>query len=644
MYPYHVQFNAGARHIETTEHDISTLTAVLRNLSDGIIVIDRRGRFTLINPEAERILGFETGGRMPDSILDLDACYRPDTVTRYSADQLPLARALRGEEVSGEVIYIRPNGSSPGKWISTTSKSLRDNGDVIWGSMVMIKDITGSMQTEEHLSSMSSRFMTMVENQQAGILIENEKREIMQVNQMFCDLFGIQVPPEKMIGMDCSASAEQSKHMFADPDGFIDRIGQLIGGKMLVASEEVRLADGRVFERDYIPVFAGGQYRGHVWQYRDMTERREIRGKIKGFERLCMALEQTADSILITDRRGVIEYVNAAFEATTGYSREEALGNTPRILKSGKHDESFYRRLWGELTAGRPFRETVINRRKNGDLYWVQQTITPVKNDAGEITHFVSVLKDITDLLRQKEHEANLRLAREVQQRFYRAKGSLPGFDIAGAAYPAEETGGDYFDFIPMPNGCLGVVIGDASGHGVSSALVMAETRAYVRSHILTSHDAGKILTHINRALSADLGEGRFVTLMLCCVDPERRTMVYAGAGHEPGYVLDGNGRVAHCLENAGPPMGLIGDYTYTSSEISLRDKGSIVMLITDGVTETMAPDQTLFEPELAVAYVASHRRQPAAQIIRGLYQAARVHAAGQPQCDDITSVILKVL
>lgn len=118
---------------------------------------------------------------------------------------------------------------------------------------------------------------------------------------------------------------------------------------------------------------------------------------------LAIAVEQTADNIVITDRNGIIEYVNPAFEQTTGYLRQEVLGKTPALLKSGKHKDSFYKELWTIILAGKTFRGVIINKKKDGELYYADQTITPLKNAAGEITHFVSVWKDITERMRHRE-------------------------------------------------------------------------------------------------------------------------------------------------------------------------------------------------------------------------------------------------
>ncbi len=126
--------------------------------------------------------------------------------------------------------------------------------------------------------------------------------------------------------------------------------------------------------------------------------------------KLSRALEQTADSVIVTDRAGVIEYVNAGFEQTTGYAREEVVGRMPSLLKSGRHNEVFYQRAWDTIAGGEPFRDVFINRRKDSALYYEEKTITPLKDDGGNITHFLSTGKDIAE--RRKSENLMARLGR----------------------------------------------------------------------------------------------------------------------------------------------------------------------------------------------------------------------------------------
>jgi PAS domain S-box-containing protein len=361
------------------------------------------------------------------------------------------------------------------------------------------------------------------------------------------------------------------------------------------------------------------------------------------YDRIYRAVEQTADSVVITDRQGVIEYVNPAFEKTTGYTREEALGQTPRILKSGYHDNEFYRQLWTGLFAGKPFLGTIVNRKKSGEYYWAEQTITPVKDDGGQITHFVSVLKDVTELRKMQKQEFFLGLAREVQKRYYKQHACVPGFDIAAAAFPAHQTGGDYFDFLPQPDGCLDMVIADVSGHGFGAALVMAQTRACLRAYSGMEPNIGALLNRVNSVLASDLEGRHSVALVLARLDPGKRTLEYVNAGHVSGHLLRSSGEIGHVLDSTGPPLGMFPDRDYSSSRIIPLEQGDTIVLVTDGVTEATRAEQDEFGAQRALEFLRSHLDEPAAQLVQGLYDAARAFSGDGHQEDDIASVVCKV-
>ena len=109
---------------------------------------------------------------------------------------------------------------------------------------------------------------------------------------------------------------------------------------------------------------------------------------------LSQTVEQAGDIIFIANREGVIEYVNPAFETVTGYAKEEALGKTPRLLQSGKMPEDYYRQLWKTILSGKTFRTEVIDRKKNGELFHYDQTISPLKDSRGRMSHFISTRQD----------------------------------------------------------------------------------------------------------------------------------------------------------------------------------------------------------------------------------------------------------
>jgi diguanylate cyclase (GGDEF)-like protein/PAS domain S-box-containing protein len=138
-------------------------------------------------------------------------------------------------------------------------------------------------------------------------------------------------------------------------------------------------------------------------ELKEAKNRQRHRDAEKQMRKLSSAIEQTADAVMITDPVGNIEYVNEAFSEITGFSKEEAVGQSSRLLKSGHHDDEFYAELWQSLMDGHAFQDVFINRRKDGRLYTEEKSITPLKDDSGVVTHFISTGKDITEQMKARE-------------------------------------------------------------------------------------------------------------------------------------------------------------------------------------------------------------------------------------------------
>jgi sigma-B regulation protein RsbU (phosphoserine phosphatase) len=236
-------------------------------------------------------------------------------------------------------------------------------------------------------------------------------------------------------------------------------------------------------------------------------------------------------------------------------------------------------------------------------------------------------------------------VARGIQQKLFPAAAPvLLGFDVAGMTWPAEATGGDYFDYVPMLDECVGVVVGDVSGHGFGPALLMAATRAYLRAFAQTQSDLGELLSLVNRVLTLDMEYGRFVTLVLTRLDPRKRSLVYASAGHPTAYILDASGQVRLCLPSTGPFLGPWQDGSFSASPVIPLEPGELILLLTDGVLEAAAPDGTAFGWASAVNIVRVYRHDPAALIVCNLCHAVRAFCQNGPQLDDdITAVVIKV-
>jgi len=179
------------------------------------------------------------------------------------------------------------------------------------------------------------------------------------------------------------------------------------GGSLLVefrsdpARGPLRWFEGRASAR----TDESGRVLALIGTTQDITERKHAEEAVKI---LSQAIEQTNDSVVITNRDGVIQYVNAGFERITGYTATETIGHTPRLLRSGCHPETFYRELWETVLAGRTFHAEFINRRQSGEIYHEDKVISPLRNEKGDITHFVSVGRDTTERRRTQEEQRQL--------------------------------------------------------------------------------------------------------------------------------------------------------------------------------------------------------------------------------------------
>ena len=242
-----------------------------------------------------------------------------------------------------------------------------------------------------------------------------------------------------------------------------------------------------------------------------------------------------------------------------------------------------------------------------------------------------------------RDTSEEFRAAQEIQQRLYPGESpTLPGFDIAGALFPAKATAGDYFDYIPMLEGCLGIVLGDVSSHGMGPALLMSETRACLRTLAQMHSDVSEILTRANRLLAADASDFHYVTLAMARLDPRDRSMVYASAGQR-GYLL-GAGIEATVLDSTSLPLGVHADTVVPAASTITLKSGDLLTFFTDGLSEAESPGRVRFGVARALQIIRSEREKPAAEIIQTLREQVLGFCRSEPPQDDITIVIVKVV
>ena len=236
--------------------------------------------------------------------------------------------------------------------------------------------------------------------------------------------------------------------------------------------------------------------------------------------------------------------------------------------------------------------------------------------------------------------------AREIQQGLLpKVMPAVAGLQIAGKSITANDVGGDCYDVIASVvegREYLDVLVADAVGHGIAAALVMAETRAYVRALALSCTDLGRLLSLTNRRLADELVSGNFVTVLLMRVEPQTRSLCYASTGHWPAYVFDRQGNIRATLSSTGVPIGLDPSNEYVAGPKTQLESGDLVFLFTDGIVEAASPEGSLFGLERTLEIVRSHRHESAQEVLDVLFRAIGGFAENNHQ-DDLTAVVIQV-
>lgn len=240
------------------------------------------------------------------------------------------------------------------------------------------------------------RLAVLIGSLQEALLLEDERRHIEIVNQAFCDLFGIPAPPAALIGADCSQAAEHSAPLFADPAGFVRRVSDLLGAQTPVTGEVITMADGRVLERDYIPIFVDDDYRGHLWKYRDISARvRETERQRAEARWMEMVIDGMMEGLLMVQQAdGIIAFVNPVAERLFGFGPGEMAGHHVRELVGGAahEDPEFLMRAYDQAIGTTT---EWVARRRDGTEFPMELQLTEFDPGSGQL--FVGFIRDISE-------------------------------------------------------------------------------------------------------------------------------------------------------------------------------------------------------------------------------------------------------
>jgi sigma-B regulation protein RsbU (phosphoserine phosphatase) len=248
------------------------------------------------------------------------------------------------------------------------------------------------------------------------------------------------------------------------------------------------------------------------------------------------------------------------------------------------------------------------------------------------------------EMAQRERLNRELEIAREVQEHLFPQRLPLvPGLEYCGQCRPVREVGGDYYDFLELPDGKFGIAIGDVSGKGVGAALMMASLEASLRALASIVDDPSELMQRVNGLLYQASSANRYATLFYAQYDPAARRLSYVNCGHNPPVVLRscaGSFRVFR-LETGGPVIGLLR-HGYERGVFS-HEAGDLVVLFTDGVSESMNGRFEEWGEGRLIEFAKTCYGLPPLEGMRRIFAAAQAFAAGASQHDDMTLVVLRV-
>ncbi|MBE0662453.1 MAG: PAS domain S-box protein [Bacteroidales bacterium] len=374
---------------KTTEDKLRSGDRIFNHALDMLCIAGFDGYFKVLNPSWSRVLGWSQEEMLAKPWIDF---VHPDDI---DATKNIGSTIVNGKEVyQFENRYICKDGSV--KWLSWNSYPENED-EIMYG---VARDVTDYKTMEKELKEREEMFRLIASNSIDAIWQMDLKLRFTYMSPSCYGMTGY--TQEEMVGKPLykfatwKAFAKMGRAAISTIANFPQQSKVLIESTLLKKNGEELPVEiiGKLLTDEK------GKLIGLQGSTRDISGRKIAELKLRQLSR---AVEQSPASIVITDLHGSIEYVNPKFTDITGYTAQEALGNNPRILKSGLASKEMYHDLWKTITSGNTWRGEFHNRKKNGKLYWEMASISPILNEKGEVTHFIGIKEDITERKRQEE-------------------------------------------------------------------------------------------------------------------------------------------------------------------------------------------------------------------------------------------------
>jgi PAS domain S-box-containing protein len=337
---------------------------VFENMNDSYVIMDLDGYPIKMNTAAEQFLGFTAQDRMnlitvvhKDDVGHIPKAFQilhaKGVITNFKTRVLNAAGEIRQGQINASIIY-----DSNGKAIAAQG---------------IVRDTTQEALFSSQLEQSQNRLAALILNMESAVLLEDENRDIVLTNKKFCAFFNIPSAPKQMVGINCKNAAEQSQHLFKDPIAFVTRINDLVFRKVQALGDEITMLDGRILERDFIPIFEKKIFKGFMWSYRDMTMRLNYRQSIEAQrEKYSNIIANMNLGLIEVDTEDVILMVNQRMEVISGYTNVELIGKRAKDLLLVQEDTAIIEKEILRRKKGKSNSYEVRVRRKDGKIrHWL---------------------------------------------------------------------------------------------------------------------------------------------------------------------------------------------------------------------------------------------------------------------------------
>ncbi len=393
------------------EESENKLRRIIDSSLDAVVSADEAGMAIEWNAQAEKMFGYTRHEVLGNRLLDM---FIPER--HWHSFQTSFEEYLRTSDEHQisrrfETKCIRKDNT---EFLAELSINVDINKkNVLYVGFV--RDITEQRKAEKELEQAHIRMETLISNLQSGILLEGKDNKIALANQAFCNLFSFAITPDSLIGLDGGLVVEQSKNLFTDPEAFSRGIEQAEKNKVLITNDVVTMTNGKVLERDYMPLASGHEQLGHLWQYHDITERQNTEQAIRENEEKYRDVLQNMDlGLLEVDLEDNILRANNAFCRILGYTPEELIGkNAGNTFLSPSSRKIIDDRLKERKENLSSVYELQM-KRKDGTLIWGLISGAPTKNTQGQVNGSIGIQFDLTD---RKKLETELAEAKQVAER-----------------------------------------------------------------------------------------------------------------------------------------------------------------------------------------------------------------------------------